>query len=99
MCVCVPAKHDREYFVNTAHQHLGAPSRRQGLGTDDAALIEILCTLSNDEIVAVREEYRTGLMSLPRSTNAAAFETSMEGDIAGDTSGDYKDLLVTLCQV
>ena len=37
-----------------AHTH----THTQGLGTDEAALIEILCTRTPDEIKAIKEEYK-----------------------------------------
>ncbi|KAI9563427.1 hypothetical protein GHT06_010890 [Daphnia sinensis] len=57
-----------------------------GLGTDDEALVEVLCSSTNQEI---------------RDMNAAylrAYGHSMEKDIIGDTSGTFKMILVSLVQ-
>lgn len=57
-----------------------------GAGTDEACLIEILSTKSNHEIKAIKEEYKK------------AFGKELEADINGDTSGDFKRLLISLVQ-
>eukprot|EP00344_Euplotes_crassus_P000699 CAMPEP_0196996750 /NCGR_PEP_ID=MMETSP1380-20130617/2548_1 /TAXON_ID=5936 /ORGANISM="Euplotes crassus, Strain CT5" /LENGTH=315 /DNA_ID=CAMNT_0042412805 /DNA_START=47 /DNA_END=994 /DNA_ORIENTATION=+ len=57
-----------------------------GAGTDEACLIEILATRSNAEIKAIREEYKK------------AFGKDLEKDIDGDTSGDFKRILISLAQ-
>ena len=56
-----------------------------GLGTDEDVLIEILCTLSNHEINAIKARY------------AYLYKQDLEKAIAGDTSGSFKRLLVALC--
>ncbi|XP_974030.1 annexin B9 [Tribolium castaneum] len=58
-----------------------------GLGTDEDVLIEVLCTLNNAEIMTIRHAYHK------------LFHKSLEGDIKGDTSGYFKQLLVALCGV
>lgn len=55
-----------------------------GMGTDDDALIEIMCTLSNCEIRDVSLLYEQ------------MFGKTLEQDIRDDTSGDYKRLLTLL---
>lgn len=55
-----------------------------GMGTDDDALIEIMCTLSNREIRDVSLLYEQ------------MFSKTLEQDIKDDTSGDYKRLLTLL---
>ncbi|XP_007941602.1 annexin A13 [Orycteropus afer afer] len=58
----------------------------KGLGTDEAVLIEVLCTRSNKEITAIKEAYQR------------LFDRNLESDIKGDTSGNLKKILVALLQ-
>lgn len=55
----------------------------KGAGTDEASLIEILCTRSNDEIEAIKAAYEK------------EFERNLEEDLIGDTSGYFRRLLVS----
>jgi hypothetical protein len=55
-----------------------------GLGTDDDQLIEVLCTRSNAELKEIKLTYKR------------LFSTDLEKDVVGDTSGDYKNLLVAV---
>ena len=56
----------------------------KGAGTDEAALIEILCTRTPDEIKAIKEEYKKH------------FKKNLEKDVASDTSGDFKRILISM---
>jgi hypothetical protein len=55
-----------------------------GAGTDEEALIEVICTRSNAELKAMKEAYQN------------LYKKDAEKDVIGDTSGDFKRLLVSL---
>ncbi|XP_067013419.1 annexin B9 isoform X2 [Anabrus simplex] len=56
-----------------------------GIGTDEDCLIEVFCTLNNHEIRTVRAAYES------------MYRSSLESDLAGDTSGHFKRLMRSLC--
>ncbi|KAL5968959.1 Annexin A8 [Taenia solium] len=56
----------------------------KGAGTDELALIEVICTSTNSEIEELKKEY------------AKATEATLEEDVVGDTSGYFKRILVAL---
>uniref|UniRef100_A0A8C9R4A5 Annexin n=1 Tax=Scleropages formosus TaxID=113540 RepID=A0A8C9R4A5_SCLFO len=59
----------------------------KGAGTDEACLIEILASRTNDEIRALRTCYKT------------EYDRDLEEDICGDTSGMFCRVLVSLLTV
>ncbi|XP_037308981.1 annexin A2-like [Pungitius pungitius] len=58
----------------------------KGLGTDEEALIEIVCSRNNKELEEIKKVYKD------------MFKKDVEKDIAGDTSGDFAKLLLALVQ-
>lgn len=57
-----------------------------GVGTKESVVIEILCTRTNQEIREINDCYKEH------------YHRTLEKDIAGDTSGHFKRLLVSCCQ-
>lgn len=57
----------------------------KGPGTDETALIEILCSRSNDEIKAIKAAYQK------------EFGRDLQEDIRKDTSGRFLQLLTSVC--
>jgi len=58
----------------------------KGIGTNDEALIEVLCSRSNEEIKKIIEEYKK------------QFNDDLERKVSSDTSGNYKKFLISLLQ-
>jgi len=55
-----------------------------GLGTDDDELIEVVCTRNNQELKDMREAYQR------------LYHKDIEKDVVGDTSGSYRNLLISV---
>ncbi|CAL8248697.1 unnamed protein product [Merluccius merluccius] len=58
----------------------------KGLGTDEDTLIEIMASRNNREIEAIKKAYME------------AYKKELEADIKSDTSGDFRNALLTLCK-
>eukprot|EP00050_Salpingoeca_kvevrii_P014297 m.34621 g.34621 ORF g.34621 m.34621 type:complete len:293 (-) comp5679_c0_seq1:111-989(-) len=58
----------------------------KGMGTDESALIEILCTRENDEIKEIVAAYKQ------------EYSRDLEKDVISETSGHFKRLLVSMVQ-
>ncbi|XP_072944330.1 annexin B9-like isoform X2 [Epargyreus clarus] len=56
-----------------------------GIGTDEDVLIEVMCTMSNHEINVIKQAY------------TAKYGSLLEDDLRGDTSGNFKRLMTSLC--
>lgn len=67
-----------DYYCNEIHDACA------GLGTDEQVLIEVLCTLSNQEINMIKNRYQE------------IYKKDLEDVLIGETSGNFKRLLVSL---
>ncbi|XP_026468259.1 annexin B11-like isoform X2 [Ctenocephalides felis] len=57
----------------------------KGLGTDEETLIEVFCTMTNLELQTVRNAYES------------TYGKSLEDELIGETSGNFRRLMVSLC--
>ncbi|XP_046617244.1 annexin B9-like [Neodiprion virginianus] len=67
-----------QYYAKELHDSM------RGSATDNRLIIEVLCTLSNDEIKMIKQAYNS------------KYSRSLEYDISGDTTGSFKDLMFPL---
>ena len=86
-----------QYYASELHHAMA------GLGTDENDLTQILCTLSNAEILAVRRSYHQRKSWLFNYnvfliSNFTEYSVNLGDDITDDTSDKYKDFLVSLCR-
>ncbi|XP_046581199.1 annexin B9-like [Haliotis rubra] len=71
--------HPRVYDAREIHNAIA------GAGTDETAIVEIMCTRDNDEINEIKEIYKK------------EFGNDLESDLSGDTSGYFQRMFVSLC--
>ncbi|XP_057335833.1 annexin B9-like isoform X2 [Microplitis mediator] len=67
------------YYAKELHEAMS------GIGTDECVLIEVMCTMSNQEIHMIRQAYES------------IYGRSLEDDLRQDTSGSFERLMVSLC--
>jgi len=86
-----------------------------GIGTNEETIIEIICTASNAEINNIKMAYHKcmlnlvyiqmlGINILYLFSNSIimfflVFGNDLEKELMGETSGSFRRLLVSLCQV
>jgi len=56
----------------------------KGLGTNDEALVEAICTRTNQDLIEMKQAYQ------------AMYKLDVSKDVADDTSGDYQHLLLAV---
>ncbi|XP_050729632.1 annexin B9-like isoform X3 [Eriocheir sinensis] len=57
----------------------------QGIGTNERTLVEVLCTRDNASLMAIKNAY------------FHHYRKKLEDDLRGDTSGDFRRLLISMC--
>lgn len=73
-------------FMTSAQQDAATIKEAvKGAGTDETAIIEVLCTRTNQEIRDIKEVYKK------------KYGVAMVKDLQGDTSGDFKRIVVSMC--
>jgi len=56
----------------------------KGIGTNERALIDVICTKTNEEMVLLKERY------------TVMFERDLQADVESETSGDFRRILLSL---
>ena len=85
-------------------------SAMKGLGTDEAVLVEILCTRTNADIEKIKDAYKKGILTNRQVVVVVVviviilcflieYGRNLEKDVVSETSGHFKRLLVSMCQV
>lgn len=94
-----------QYYAKELHDAMS------GLGTDEAVLIEVLCTMSNHEISIIKQAYEASKLTkkyqnykiivvcvyLLHYLIIIVYGRTLEDDLISDTSGNFKRLMVSLC--
>lgn len=92
-----------QYYAKELHDAMS------GLGTDEAVLIEVLCTMSNHEISIIKQAYEASKLKISKLQNNSSlclftayliiivYGRTLEDDLISDTSGNFKRLMVSLC--
>lgn len=72
-------------LLRTPVEYLAYELRKamEGSGTDEGALIEILCSRGNDEVTAIKEKYKE------------MHDRDLEADIESETSDDFRRMLIS----
>jgi len=68
-----------DFFAKEIHDAIS------GLGTDEDVLIEVMCTMNNDDIRIIKETYQQ------------LYSNTLEDDLISETAGTFKRMLVSLC--
>ncbi|XP_060249664.1 annexin A13 isoform X4 [Ovis aries] len=73
----------------------------KGMGTDEAAIIEILSSRTSSERQQIKQKYKTTYgkeIIAIKEAYQRLFDKSLESDVKGDISGSLKRILVSLLQ-
>eukprot|EP00999_Lentomonas_sp_LEN2_P002942 NODE_801_length_1184_cov_89.406812_g760_i0.p1 GENE.NODE_801_length_1184_cov_89.406812_g760_i0~~NODE_801_length_1184_cov_89.406812_g760_i0.p1 ORF type:complete len:377 (-),score=97.64 NODE_801_length_1184_cov_89.406812_g760_i0:52-1074(-) len=81
-CLIACLRSDAAYDAMIVHEAI------KGLGTDESALIEVICSRTNDELEKIKNKYKIN------------YNKDMISDVSGDTSFNFQNILRTIlkCQ-
>lgn len=68
-----------------------------GIGTDEADIIEILCTRSNAEVMAIKQAYRQCEYVHVLPSMFLVYHTELENDLKAEASFDFKRFMISMC--